>query len=62
MGGTSVDCADPGHEYTSAGVYTVSLTVSELGGSDTLTRTRYIAVFGKEQKEIYLPLVMKNTP
>jgi PKD repeat protein len=30
------------HAYTQAGVYTVTLTVSGEGGSDTLTRTAYI--------------------
>lgn len=36
--------ADPSHIYTSAGVYTVELTVSGPGGSDTLTKTDYITV------------------
>ena len=31
--------------YNSPGLYTVSLTVSGLGGSDPLTRTDYIAVY-----------------
>lgn len=35
---------DPGHTYTASGFYTVSLTVSNAYGSDTLTRTSYIAV------------------
>ena len=35
---------NPTHTYTSAGVYTVSLTVSGPGGSDTLSRTNYITV------------------
>jgi len=36
----------PTHTYTTTDVYTVSLTVSGLGGSDTLTRTSYISVTG----------------
>jgi hypothetical protein len=32
------------HTYTASGVYTVSLTASGPGGSDTLTRTNYITV------------------
>lgn len=35
---------NPAHFYTSAGLYSVSLTVSGPGGSDTLTRTNYITV------------------
>ncbi len=35
---------NPSHTYTAAGVYTVSLTVSGPGGSDSLTRTDYITV------------------
>jgi PKD repeat protein len=42
-GGTST-AENPSHTYTSAGNYTVSLTVSNAGGSDTLTRTNYITV------------------
>ena len=34
----------PVHIYTASGVYTVSLTASGPGGSDTLTRTNYITV------------------
>lgn len=35
---------NPGHIYQSAGIYTVSLTVSGPGGSDTETKTDYITV------------------
>jgi PKD repeat protein len=35
---------NPSHEYTAAGDYTVSLTVSGPGGSDTETKTNYISV------------------
>jgi PKD repeat protein len=36
----------PTHTYTAAGVYTVSLRVSNAVGSDILTRTHYITVSG----------------
>jgi len=48
----------PTHTYTTAGVYTVSLTVSGPGGTDTLTRTSYIAVQG--EYAVYLPLALRN--
>jgi PKD repeat protein len=42
-GGTST-VQDPSHEYTEPGRYTVSLVASDSYGSDTETKTRYIAV------------------
>ena len=42
-GGTST-AQNPGHTYAAAGDYTVSLTVTGPGGSDTATRTNYIHV------------------
>jgi PKD repeat protein len=42
---TSTSCSDPIHTYTTAGIYTVSLTVSGLGGSDSVTNTNYITVY-----------------
>jgi subtilisin len=42
-GGTSTQ-ASPSHQYTSAGTYTVSLTVSGPGGSDTESKTGYVIV------------------
>ncbi|HNS50786.1 MAG TPA: PKD domain-containing protein [Anaerolineae bacterium] len=44
-GGTSSSCQNPTHTYTAAGVYTVTLTVSGPGGTDTLTRTDYISAY-----------------
>ncbi len=35
---------NPSHEYTSVGTYTVSLTATNSGGSDTETKTDYISV------------------
>ncbi|OQY29105.1 MAG: hypothetical protein B6243_11495, partial [Anaerolineaceae bacterium 4572_5.2] len=40
--GVSSALISPTHTYTSAGVYTVALTVSGTGGTDTLTRATYI--------------------
>jgi PKD repeat protein len=43
-GGTSTE-QSPSHQYTAAGTYTVSLTASNLGGSDDETKTGYITVY-----------------
>ncbi len=42
-GATSTE-KNPSHTYENAGSYTVSLTVSGLGGSDTITKENYITV------------------
>ncbi len=42
-GSTSTE-KNPSHTYENAGSYTVSLTVSGLGGSDTITKENYITV------------------
>ncbi len=42
-GGTST-VANPSHVYAAAGTYTVALTVTGPGGSNTQTRTNYISV------------------
>src|SRR4030095_3534334 len=42
-GGTST-VASPSHTYAAAGSYTVSLTVTGPGGSNTQTRTNYVTV------------------
>ena len=42
-GSTSTE-ENPGHEYTSAGTYSVSLTVENSDGSDTETKADYITV------------------
>ncbi len=43
-GGTS-NLENPAHTYSEPGTYTVSLTVSGLGGTDTETKTGYITVY-----------------
>jgi PKD repeat protein len=44
--GTNATDRNPVHSYTSPGKYTVSLTVTNAGGSNTKTRTEYISVKG----------------
>ena len=44
-GGTST-LQNPSHTYSSAGLFSVALTVTGPGGSDTMTRTNYINVGG----------------
>lgn len=41
-GQNSANCSEPDHTYTAGGVYTVSLTVSGSGGTDTETKVGYI--------------------
>jgi M6 family metalloprotease-like protein len=42
--GATATAQHPGHEYAEVGTYTVSLTASNAGGSDTATKARYILV------------------
>jgi len=42
--GTTSTAASPNHVYAAAGVYTVKLTVTGPGGSNTQTRSNYVAV------------------
>jgi PKD repeat protein len=56
-GESSSSCNDPSHEYTGPGIYTVSLTVSGLGGDDTETREGYVSVW---QSTIHLPVVLRR--
>jgi len=44
-GGTSNVCTPPAYTYSAPGVYTVSLTVSGPGGSDTETKLDYITAY-----------------
>jgi PKD repeat protein len=45
--GTSSDACNPTHTYTTAGLYTVRLTVEGPGGSDTMLRPNFIRVEGE---------------
>jgi hypothetical protein len=66
-GGTS-SARNPSHTYTTAGAYTVSLTVNGSSGSDTETKTDYITVYaptakGNASVPIYLyPLLLDKEP
>jgi PKD repeat protein len=44
-GGTSNECVDPQHTYSSKGVYDVSLTVTGDGGESTETKVDHITVY-----------------
>jgi len=44
-GSTSTSCGNPAHTYATKGVYTVALTVTGPGGTDTRTRTGAITVY-----------------
>jgi hypothetical protein len=57
-GDTSTSCDNPTHTYAMKGVYTVALTVSGPGGTDTQTRDKYITVQGGCL--IYLPCVSRS--
>ncbi len=43
--GTTSTNENPGHTYTHAGVYSVTLTVNGLGGTNTMTQTGYITAY-----------------
>ncbi|MFA4861172.1 PKD domain-containing protein [Methanoregula sp.] len=43
--GTTLTVRNPGHQYTTAGTYTISLTATNDGGSNTITKTNYITVY-----------------
>ncbi|WP_141241786.1 PKD domain-containing protein, partial [Methanosarcina spelaei] len=45
--GTSSTIQNPKHKYSAAGKYTVTLTVTNAKGSNTVTETDYIKVISK---------------
>jgi len=57
-GKASSSCGNPTHTYMADGLYTVSLTVSGPGGTDTVTKTAYIEVW--EKHRVYLPLCLRG--
>jgi len=58
--GTSTS-QNPVHQYTTSGQYTVSLTVTDEFGSDTMTRTNYIAIDVPPVAAFTSDLVAANT-
>jgi PKD repeat protein len=56
--GATSTVVTPTHIYTAAGVYTVSLQVSNLAGSDWFTRTSYIMIHPPSHI-LYLPIVYR---
>ncbi len=44
--GTTSNTQNPNHLYSAAGIYNVSLTVSDQSGSDTMTKSGYVVVGG----------------
>jgi PKD repeat protein len=59
--GTTSTAQNPNHTYTSPGTYTVSLTASNLAGSDTKTRVDYITV-AQPPAPAYSSLVLADGP
>jgi PKD repeat protein len=58
-GGTST-AQNPSHEYTTIGTYTVTLTVTNTLGDDTMTKPEYITV--EAGQRVYLPAVLRSVP
>jgi murein DD-endopeptidase MepM/ murein hydrolase activator NlpD len=61
--GTTSKLKNPTHTYKASGVYTVTLRLSGPGGSDEVTRDRYITVEAlplRGDHQIYLPLVVNH--
>jgi hypothetical protein len=56
--GVTSTLPSPTHTYTALSVYTVALTVSGPGGSDTEAKAEYITVRGRHS--VYLPLVVRQ--
>jgi PKD repeat protein len=54
--GQTSTAESPTHTYHVGGVYTVTLTVSGLTGTDTETRAEYIAV----RHGAYLPIILRK--
>jgi PKD repeat protein/uncharacterized protein YjiK len=55
--GVTSTIADPTHTYQNSGSYTVTLTISGLGGEDTMRKQNYIFIV--ESYKIFLPAVLR---
>jgi hypothetical protein len=53
---TSDDCTDTTHTYTQIGIFSPSLTISGLSGTDMITMEDYIVI---DQAKIFLPTIIK---
>jgi len=56
-GSTSIE-QDPSHTYTDSGIYTVSLTVTGPGGSDSEIKMDFVDVFEKQKGMPWIPLLL----
>ena len=56
--GTTSNEQNPSHTYTDPGTYTVSLTVTGPGGSDTETKADYIKVRSPSKAMPWVPLLL----
>jgi len=56
--GTTSNEQNPSHTYTDPGTYTVSLTVTGPGGSDTETKADYITVRSASKAMPWIPLLL----
>jgi PKD repeat protein len=59
-GGTST-AQNPSHVYNNTGVYTVSLTATNVVGSDIETKSNYITVTGPQYEEVWTTYNNSNT-
>ena len=59
--GTTSTAANPTHLYNVAGVYTVSLTVTGPGGSNTQTRTGYVTITAPSGAPVSVGAVSRKT-
>jgi len=58
--GTTSNEQNPSHTYTDPGTYTVSLTVTGPGGSDTETKADYITVRSASKAMPWIPLLLMD--
>jgi PKD repeat protein len=59
--GNTSTAQNPSHTYANSGAYTVSLTVSNGGGSDTVDKVDYITVNAPPPNPLYISLASSGT-